>query len=94
MDVMRAWCAFSACDPFNKNMLSIKDLRILLWIYEDEEALKTYIKENNIDAIRIKEELDKTSLKKICKDAVNHDTGELLPGVTIEDTETITVKAE
>ncbi|NFO46556.1 hypothetical protein FDB40_06440 [Clostridium botulinum] len=64
------------------------------WIYEDEEALKIYIKENNIEAIRIKEELDKTSLKKICKDGVNTETGEILPGVRIEETETITVKAE
>ena len=64
------------------------------WIYEDEEALKQYVKDNEIDAIRIKEELDKTNLKKICKDGVNHETGELLPGVTIEDTETITIKVE
>ncbi len=64
------------------------------WLYEDEEELKAYIKENDIDAIRIKEEIDKTSLKKICKDGVNQDTGELLPGVRIEETETITVKAE
>jgi len=48
---MRAWCAFSACDPFNKNMLSIKDLRILLWIYEDEEpsAFKLIAEMQNID---------------------------------------------
>ena len=81
---------FKLSTPYGK----VSTRKASKWIYEDEEALKTYIKENNIDAIRIKEELDKTSLKKICKDAVNHDTGELLPGVTIEDTETITVKAE
>lgn len=64
------------------------------WIYEDEEALKQFVKENGIDAIRIKEELDKTSLKKICKDGVNQETGEILPFVRIEETETVTVKAE
>lgn len=64
------------------------------WIYEDEEALKQFVKENEIDAIRIKEELDKTSLKKICKDGVNQETGEILPFIRIEETETITVKAE
>lgn len=64
------------------------------WLYEDEEALKNYVKDNGIDAIRIKEELDKTSLKKLFKDGVNQETGEILPGVMIEESETITVKAE
>lgn len=81
---------FKLSTPYGK----VSSRKASKWVYEDEETLKTYIKENNIDAIRIKEELDKTSLKKICKDAVNHDTGELLPGVTIEESETITVKAE
>lgn len=64
------------------------------WIYEDEQALIDYCNVNEIDAIRIKEELDKTNLKKICKNGVNQETGELLPGLRIEETETITVKAE
>jgi hypothetical protein len=64
------------------------------WLYEDEEALKNYVKDNGIDVIRIKEELDKTSLKKLFKDGVNQETGEILPGVMIEESETITVKAE
>jgi hypothetical protein len=81
---------FKLSTPYGK----VSTRKASKWIYEDEEALKQYVKENDIDAIRIKEELDKTSLKKICKDAVNQDTGEILPGVRVEETETITVKAE
>lgn len=53
---MKAWCAFSACDAFNSHMLSIHDLRILLWIYEDEEpnAFKIIAEMENIDADRSK----------------------------------------
>lgn len=52
LDVMRAWSAYSACDVFNKNVLSIQDLRILLWIYEEEEpnAFKLIAEMQNIDA--------------------------------------------
>ncbi|WP_338854759.1 host-nuclease inhibitor Gam family protein [Clostridium perfringens] len=64
------------------------------WIYEDEEQLKTYIKENDIPAIKVKEDLDKTSLKKIFKDGINQETGEVLPYVRIEEEESITVKVE
>jgi hypothetical protein len=81
---------FKLSTPYGK----VSTRKASKWIYEDEEALKQYVKGNDIDAIRIKEELDKTSLKEICKDAVNHETGEILPGVRIESTETITVKAE
>ena len=81
---------FKLSTPYGK----VTSRKTKKWLYEDEEELKAYIKENDIDAIRIKEEIDKTSLKKICKDGVNQDTGELLPGVRIEETETITVKAE
>ena len=64
------------------------------WIYEDEEALKKYVKENDIEVIKVKEELDKVTLKKIFKDGINQETGEVIPGVRIEESETITVKAE
>jgi actin-related protein len=81
---------FKLSTPYGK----VTSRKAKKWLYEDEEELKAYIKENDIDAIRIKEEIDKTNLKKICKDGVNQDTGELLPGVRIEETETISVKAE
>ena len=37
IDVIRAWCAFSASDFNNENKLSTKELKILLWIYTEEE---------------------------------------------------------
>ena len=81
---------FKLSTPYGK----VSSRKTSKWIYEDEEEIKQYVKENDIDAIRIKEELDKTSLKKICKDGVNQETGELLPGLRIEETESISVKAE
>ena len=47
-----------------------------------------------IDVIRVKEELDKTSFKKLCKDGVNQETGEVVPGVRVETVENISIKAE
>lgn len=64
------------------------------WIYEDEEQLKEYLKVNDIPMIRVKEELDKAGLKKLFKDGVDKETGEVLPFVRIEETESITVKVE
>ncbi|AIY78581.1 hypothetical protein FDA33_17415 [Clostridium botulinum] len=81
---------FKLSTPYGK----VSSRKSKKWLYEDEAALKEYVKENEIEAIRVKEELDKTALKKICKDGVNTETGEILPGVRIEETETITVKAE
>ena len=43
---------------------------------------------------RIKEELDKAAIKKAFKDGVNTETGEYIPGITIEEIESITVKVE
>lgn len=63
------------------------------WIYDDE-VVKEYIKAENLPYIRVKEELDKTSLKKEFKDGINPITGEIVPGITIEETESITIKAE
>ena len=36
------------------------------YIYEDEQAIKDYCNVNQLDCIRVKEELDKTAFKKIC----------------------------
>ena len=63
------------------------------WNYDDE-VVKEYIKAENLPYIRVKEELDKTSLKKEFKDGINPITGEIVPGITIEETESITIKAE
>lgn len=37
MNVMKAWASFSAADLNFDNYLSINELKMLLWIYEDEE---------------------------------------------------------
>lgn len=64
------------------------------WVYESEEQLLKYCKDNKIPAVRVKEELDKAGLKKIYKDGINSETGELLPFVHIDESTSITVKAE
>lgn len=64
------------------------------WNYENEEALTKYLKDNRPELVRVKEEVNKTELKKVFKDGIDKETGEVLPFVTIEETETITVKAE
>lgn len=64
------------------------------YIYEDEQAIKDYCNVNQLDCIRVKEELDKTEFKKICKDGINQETGELVPGVKVEKVESISVKVE
>jgi len=63
------------------------------WNYENEEALVKYLKDNKPELVRVKEEVNKTELKKVFKDGVDKETGEVLPFVTIEETETITVKS-
>lgn len=37
LDVMRAWCAFSASDYNNFNSIHTNDVKLMFWIYEDEE---------------------------------------------------------
>ena len=64
------------------------------YIYEDEQAIMDYCNMNEIDVIKVKEELDKTAFKKICKGGVNQETGEVVPGVRVETVESISVKAE
>ena len=64
------------------------------YIYEDEQAIMDYCNMNELDVIRIKEELDKSAFKKICKGGVNQETGEVVPGVRVETVESISIKAE
>ena len=64
------------------------------YIYEDEQAIIDYCNTNEIDVIRVKEELDKASFKQLCKDGVNQETGEIVPGVRVEVVENISIKAE
>lgn len=64
------------------------------YIYEDEQAIIDYCNTNEIDVIRVKEELDKASFKQLCEDGVNQETGEVVPGVRVEVVENISIKAE
>lgn len=64
------------------------------WKYEDEPSLIKYLKDSKLPYIRVKEEVNKAELKKEFKDGVNATTGEILPFITIDETESITVKVE
>ena len=81
---------FKLSTPYGK----VSSRKTTKWFYEDEEQLKSYIKENNIPAIKITESIDKNNLKKIFKNGIDKETGEILPFVRIEETENITVKVE
>lgn len=81
---------FRLSTPYGK----VSSRKIHKWIYEDESQLLNYLKENNSEAIKVKEEIDKSVLKKIFKNGVNQDTGELLHGVRVEQIENVTIKAE
>lgn len=57
------------------------------WIYEDEKVLN-WLKENDTELIRIKEEIDKVELKKkyqIVGNTVVTEDGEIIEGITIEE---------
>ena len=81
---------FKLSTPYGK----VTSRKTSKYIYEDEQAVMDYCNLNEIDAIRVKEELDKTAFKKICKDGVNQATGEIVPGVRVETVENISIKAE
>ena len=76
---------FKLSTPYGK----VKSRKYKKWIYEDEEELLAYCNMNEIDAVKVKETLDKTALKKLYKDGVNSETGEVLPYVRIEEVENI-----
>lgn len=81
---------FKLSTPYGK----VTSRKTTKYIYEDEQAIMDYCNTNEIDVIRVKEELDKTAFKKLCKDGVNQVTGEIVPGVRVETVENISIKAE
>ncbi|WP_294126218.1 host-nuclease inhibitor Gam family protein [uncultured Clostridium sp.] len=81
---------FKLSTPYGK----VTSRKTTKYIYEDEQAIMDYCNTNEIDVIRVKEELDKTVFKKLCKDGVNQETGEVVPGVRVEVVESISIKAE
>lgn len=63
------------------------------WNYQNEEETMKYLTSNGFNnLLRVKKELDKTELKKVFKNAVNQETGEIIPGIEITEEETIQVK--
>lgn len=62
------------------------------WI--NEEELLKYLKENNTKLIRVREEINKIEFKKVYKNGVNEETGEVLPGIEIKEEESILIKVE
>lgn len=81
---------FKLSTPYGK----VTSRKTTKYICEDEQAIMDYCNTNEIDVIRVKEELDKTAFKKLCKDGVNQETGEVVPGVRVEVVESISIKAE
>lgn len=63
-------------------------------IVEDEEILKEWIKVNEVPALKVKEEIDKAALKKLFKNGIDAVTGEVIPGMKIEETENVNIKSE
>ena len=78
---------FKLSTPYGK----VTSRKASKWVYK-EDVLKDYIRANDLPFIRVKEEIDKAGLKKYFKDGLNHETGEVIPGVIIEEEETISVK--
>ncbi|KEI18284.1 host-nuclease inhibitor Gam family protein [Clostridium haemolyticum] len=65
------------------------------WNYRDEVETLNYLNSNGYNnLIKIKQELNKAELKKAFKDGVNAETGEILPGVDVEEVETVSIKVE
>lgn len=79
---------FKVSSPYGK----VGSRKSTKWIYEDEQALVDYCNANEINAVKVKETIDKETLKKLFKDGVNIETGEVLPGVRIEAVESINIK--
>lgn len=63
------------------------------FIYDNEEEIINYCDENNIEALKLKKELDKNTFKKLCPNGVNEETGEIIPGVRVEkEVMTVSIK--
>jgi len=65
------------------------------WNWQNVDETLSYLKENGFNEfIRVKEEIDKVTLKKTFKNGVNTETGELIPGIEVVEKESITIKVE
>lgn len=63
------------------------------WNYTDEaETIKYLTDAGLLNAIRVKQEVNKEEIKKLCKNGINQDTGEIIPGIIVKEEESITIK--
>lgn len=86
---------FKLSTPYGK----VSSRKSKKWNYDDEKVLAYLHESERDDLVRVKRELDKANIKKAFKVApngvvVNPDTGEVVTGITVEETESVSVKAE
>ena len=80
---------FKLSTPYGK----LTERKTKQWRYDVDKVI-AYLKENNQDLIRVKEELDKVSLKKQYPNGVDPTTGEIIAGLDIEEVTSINFKIE
>lgn len=61
------------------------------WYYK-EDILNEYLKENNPELLKVSVNINKTELKKKYPQGINEETGEILPGIDIQEEESFTIK--
>lgn len=81
---------FKLSTPYGKATSSTRDT----YFYDDEDSIINYCDENNIEAIKTKKTLDKTTFKKLCPGGINEETGEIIPGVRVEKVTSVSIKVE
>ena len=79
---------FKLSTPYGKATSSTRET----YFYDDEEAIIKYCTENDIEAIREKRELDKNTFKKLLPGGINLKTGEVVPGVRVEEVTNVSIK--
>lgn len=62
--------------------------------WNDEEAILNYLRENNQDLIKRKEEIDKIAFNKIYPEGINSETGEIIPGYETKIVESFSIKTK
>ena len=62
--------------------------------WNDEEAILNYLRENNQDLIKRKEEIDKIAFNKIYPEGINSETGEIIPGYETKIVESFIIKTK
>jgi hypothetical protein len=61
------------------------------YFYEDVPAAIKYFEENGFDCIETEKKLKKDEYKRLFPNGVNLETGELIPGIRVEEIETFSI---